>query len=178
MLVIRKDPDAGKEWRQKEKRETEDEMAGCHHQFNGHESGQTPGDGEGQGSLACCSLCGCRVRHDLVNEQVQTLWIMSLNPYNDLVRLLWLSSPFYRWTKLKLRGEAPWLRSRLLWGHSKCTLEPGFEPRSAISEPMASQQTILYGGKSLNLSGPQFSHLNEKDIREMTSGARSSSFYD
>ena len=29
-----------------------------HHQFNGHELGQTPGDGEGQGSLACCSPWG------------------------------------------------------------------------------------------------------------------------
>jgi len=28
-------------------------MVGCHHQFNGHELGQTPGDGEGQGGLAC-----------------------------------------------------------------------------------------------------------------------------
>ena len=37
---------------------TEDEMAGWHHQFNGHELGQTPGDGEGQGSLECCSLWG------------------------------------------------------------------------------------------------------------------------
>ena len=30
-------------------------MAGWHHQCNGHELGQTPGDGEGQGGLACCS---------------------------------------------------------------------------------------------------------------------------
>ena len=34
---------------------TEDEMVGWHHQLNGHEFEQTPGDGEGQGSLACCS---------------------------------------------------------------------------------------------------------------------------
>ena len=33
----------------------EDEMIGWHHQFNGHECKQAPGDGEGQGSLACCS---------------------------------------------------------------------------------------------------------------------------
>ena len=38
---------AGKEWRQ-EKGTTEDEMAGWHHQLNGHEFEQTPGDGEGQ----------------------------------------------------------------------------------------------------------------------------------
>ena len=31
----------------------EDEMVGQHHGLNGHESEQTPGDNEGQGSLAC-----------------------------------------------------------------------------------------------------------------------------
>jgi len=40
------------------KRATEDKMVGWHHWFNGHELGQTPGDGEGQGSLACCSPQG------------------------------------------------------------------------------------------------------------------------
>ena len=34
---------------------TEDEMVGWQHQLNGHEFEQAPGDGEGQGSLACCS---------------------------------------------------------------------------------------------------------------------------
>ena len=34
---------------------TEDEMVGWHHQLNGHEFEQTLGDGEGQGSLVCCS---------------------------------------------------------------------------------------------------------------------------
>ena len=33
-------------------------MAGWHHQCNGHELGQTLGDGEGQGGLACCSPWG------------------------------------------------------------------------------------------------------------------------
>ena len=36
---------------------TEDE-SGWHHQFNGHELGQIPGDGEGQGSLECCRPWG------------------------------------------------------------------------------------------------------------------------
>ena len=39
---------------------TEDEMVGWHHHLNGHESEQTLGDGEGQGSLACCSPWGCK----------------------------------------------------------------------------------------------------------------------
>ena len=34
---------------------TEDEMIGWHHQLNGREFEQAPGDYEGQGSLACCS---------------------------------------------------------------------------------------------------------------------------
>ena len=35
-------------------------MVGWHHQFNGHEFEQTLGDGEGQGSLPCCSPWGCK----------------------------------------------------------------------------------------------------------------------
>ena len=50
-----KDPDAGKDWRQEEKGMTDNEMVGWHHRPNGHGCEQTPGDGEGQGSLACCS---------------------------------------------------------------------------------------------------------------------------
>ena len=53
--LIGKVPDAGKDWGQKEKKVSENEMAGWHHQCNGHELGQTSGDGEGQRALACCS---------------------------------------------------------------------------------------------------------------------------
>ena len=56
--LIWKDPDVGKDWRQEEKRTTEDEMVGCHHQLNGHEFEQAPGIGDGQGGLACCILWG------------------------------------------------------------------------------------------------------------------------
>ena len=55
-----KEPDAGKDWRREEKGMTEVEMVGWHHRLNGYELGQTPGDGEGQGSLACCSPRGCK----------------------------------------------------------------------------------------------------------------------
>ena len=40
---------------------TEDEMVGWHHRLNGHESEQTPGVGDGQGGLACCSPWACKV---------------------------------------------------------------------------------------------------------------------
>ena len=60
--LIRKDPDAGKDWRPEEKGATEDEMAGWHHWLDGCEFEQTPegvadgqGVDDGQGSLACYS---------------------------------------------------------------------------------------------------------------------------
>ena len=54
-----KDPNGGKDWRRKEKRVAEDEIVGWHHRFmSGYEFEQTPGDGEGQGSLVCCSPWG------------------------------------------------------------------------------------------------------------------------
>ena len=58
--LIGKDPDAGRDWGQEEKRMTEDEMVGCHHWINGHEFGWTLGTGDGQGVLACCLLRGHR----------------------------------------------------------------------------------------------------------------------
>ena len=45
---------------------TEDEMVGWHHQLDGHEFEQALGVDDGQGSLACCSPCGCK---DLDNTE-------------------------------------------------------------------------------------------------------------
>ena len=55
---MRKDPDAGKDWRQEEKGMTEDEMVVEHHWLNGHGFEQALGDCEGQGSLECCCPWG------------------------------------------------------------------------------------------------------------------------
>ena len=49
---------ARKDWRQLEKGETEEEMVEWYHWLNKHEFEQAPGDGDGQGSLACCSPWG------------------------------------------------------------------------------------------------------------------------
>ena len=54
--LIGKNPDAGKDWRRENKGMTEDEMVGWHHQLDGHEFEQAQEVGDGQGSLACCSL--------------------------------------------------------------------------------------------------------------------------
>ena len=58
--LIGQDPDAGKNWSQEEKGKTEDEMVGRHHWLHGHEFEQTPGAGDGQGGLVCCSSWGLK----------------------------------------------------------------------------------------------------------------------
>ena len=70
-LLIGKDTDAWKDWRQKVNQVAEDKMFRSYHQLIGHEFEQTPGDSKGQGILACCSpwshkesdttLTGCSV---------------------------------------------------------------------------------------------------------------------
>ena len=67
--LIRKDPVAGKDWRQEEKGMTEDEMVGWHHWLDGNEFEQALGGSEGQGSLECYSPWGCRVGQDQGTEQ-------------------------------------------------------------------------------------------------------------
>ena len=73
--LIGKDPDAGKDWRQEENWVAEDEMVGWHHWNNGHEFEQTPGDGEGQRRLLCCSPWGSKEsdRTEQLNKNNVTL---------------------------------------------------------------------------------------------------------
>ena len=51
----------------------EDEMVGWHHRINGHQLGQTPGDSEGLGGLACYSSLG--------SKELDTTW--QLNNKNN-----------------------------------------------------------------------------------------------
>jgi len=75
--LIGKDPDAGKDLRQEEKERTEDEMTWWHHWLDGHEFEQTPGVGDGQGGLECCSPWG-RKESDMTEQlnwtELSPLW--------------------------------------------------------------------------------------------------------
>ena len=53
-------------------------MVGWHHQLNGHEFQKTPGDGEGQESLVCCSPWGCKNNN---NNSMPTLQSSSGNTH-------------------------------------------------------------------------------------------------
>ena len=86
--LIGKDPDAGKDWGQWEKRVTENEMVGWHHWLNGHEL-QTLGDGIGQGSLACCSPWG-RKESDTIEQLNNNN--MDVEKTKNIARI-WSSNP-------------------------------------------------------------------------------------
>ena len=58
--LIAKDSDAGRDWGQEEKGTIQDEMAAWHHGLDGRQYEWTPGDGDGQGGLACCYSWGCK----------------------------------------------------------------------------------------------------------------------
>ena len=65
--LIGKDSDAGRDWEHEEKEMTKDEMAGWHHWLDGRESAWTPGDGDGQGGLACSNSWG-RKKSDMTEQ--------------------------------------------------------------------------------------------------------------
>ena len=67
-----KNPDAGKDWRQNEKRAAENEMVRGHHRLNGHEFDQTLGDSGGQRNLACYNPWGGK-------ESDMTQWLNNNN---------------------------------------------------------------------------------------------------
>ena len=67
---------------------TEDEMVGWHHRLNGHDFEQTLGNGEGQGSLACCNPWGCK-ELDMAerlnnNKRLQLILNVKVQGYNDI----------------------------------------------------------------------------------------------
>ena len=92
--LIGKDPDAGKDWRQKEKGTTEDEMVGWHHWLYGHEFEQALGFGDGQGSLVCCSPRG-RKESDMTEwlYGIELIMIFDLSTWPKLVNVFGLDFP-------------------------------------------------------------------------------------
>ena len=123
--LIRKGPDAGKDWRREERGTTEDEMVGWHHQLNGHEFEWTVGDGEGQGSLVCCSPWG-RKKWDT------TEWLK--NHYLDITGLF-----FKRVDRIEFNKE-PELVPSMSGGNqiAACPLSPTADDPLALPSPTSS----------------------------------------
>ena len=90
-------PDAGKDWGQKEKRVSEDELSGWHHQCNKHELGSTWGDGEGQEGLVCCSPWGHK-ESDTIGQLNNTLGVESKERWFSHLLWCWPTDISPRWT--------------------------------------------------------------------------------
>ena len=78
--LIGKDSDGGMDWGQEKKEATEDEMAGLHHWLDGRDSEWTPGVGDGQGGLACCSSWVCKESE--TTELLNWTELRYINPFN------------------------------------------------------------------------------------------------
>ena len=101
---IRKDPNAGKDWRQEEKGMTEDKMVGWHHWLNGPEFEHALGDGEGQGSLECCSPWG-RTELDRTEQ---------LNNNKSRMRF-WIQAGYELWSTLPIEARKEVRLKALKW---------------------------------------------------------------
>ena len=129
--LIGKDPDAGKDWGQEEKGMTENEMVGWHHQLNGDGFGWTPGVGDGQGSLACCSSWGHK-------ESDMTEWL--------------------NWTELTLGifiWNHQWIYLLLFPSCYYIKLQPWHAKPSAIRHGFLE----VWKSESWNLAAPQLKNL-------------------
>ena len=100
-LLIRKDPHAGKDWRQEDKGMIEDKMVGWHLWVNGHEFEQALGDGEGQGSMVCYISRCCK-------EWDMTEWLNNNKTFcQDDGRVCLRMKPTNK--KAELRDRKRWL---------------------------------------------------------------------
>jgi len=108
--LIGKDPDAGRDWGQEEKGKTEDEMAGWHHWLDAHESGWTPGVGDGQGGLACCDSWGRK-------ESDMTEWLNWLEIKDNKIKSLFLSNTCnFSWGQKHIKKD-----QSILWQAPSCS---------------------------------------------------------
>ena len=105
--LIGKDPNAGRDWGQEEKGMTEDEMAGCHHQLDGHKFEWIPGVGDGQGGLVCCSLWG----HKELDMTEWLNWTEPINLWQRSKNSGWFLHIFYISIQISPKSNPLWLYS-------------------------------------------------------------------
>ena len=126
--LIRKDPDAGKDWRQEEKGMTEEEMVGWHHWLSGHEFEQALGVVDGQGSLPSYTLWG----HKELHKTEQLTWLTLL------LKRLW-----FRFHILIAWGSLLWKYSECVFLNKKPIFSGGATLSSCVCMGMITNHNLL-----------------------------------
>ena len=108
--LVGKDSDAGRDWGQ-EKGMTEDEMAGWHHQLDGHEFEWTLRVGDGQRGLACCNSWGRKVRHDWVTELNWT----DVGTRDQIANIHWIIEKAKEFQKTPTSTSLTTLKPLIVW---------------------------------------------------------------
>ena len=151
--LIWKDPDAGKDWGQEEKDTTQDEMAGWHHWLNGHEFEYTPGVGDGQGGLECCSPWG-RKELDMTEQ-------LNWTELNWTVGLIFILTGNTKWFIFKF--QIYWGITDIQTWFLKCTCMPQLEsPHAATSERTCPRARAPQQGKPTSHNLRTSMHRNQE----------------
>ena len=156
---------AGKDWRQEEEEAAEDEIAGWHHQLNGREFEQTPGDSEGQRSLLCCRPRDCKESEttEWLNNKdyISTChsnfcWIVRTEPTNNIYTLfdgsekgetifpeqsILISLCFAQYSSLKMFQNWEQIRESQVYGPRQVRME---RKTSCISKILQQMQAKLF----------------------------------
>jgi len=154
-----KKTDSGKDWGQEEKGTTE-EMVGWHHQLSGRKFEQTLADGEGQGSLECCSPWG--------HKQLDTTERLDSNYYSPRAEI--------EETQPKLPDSGSHLQAGSCFqGKGDVpTLVPGLRELSAAAQTRAQPTAGLKAwGLTLLTDGDpvlRMGHLSHQSVRLLREG--------
>ena len=128
--------DAGTDWGQEETGTTEDEMAGWRHWLYGRVSEWTPGDGDGQGGLACCNSWG-RKESDTTERLNWTELRVSYSPL-PFSTFSFLSFFFFPTFSFCLPGVETFQGNKAVRGKKCCAEVPGFNDQGIGSEEKGS----------------------------------------
>ena len=145
-----KRPWCWKDWRQEEKGTSEDEKVGWHHQLNWHELEQALGAGDGQGSLACCSLWSCK-------ESDTTEWLNWTDARLSCYSCIWLCNPVD--CSPPCSSVHGILQARIL-KNTIYSSRGSSRPRDLNQHPL---HLLLWQAGSLSLPPPRKPHLSSKN---------------
>ena len=148
-------PDAGKDRRQEEKGLTEDEMVGWHHRLNAHESEQIPGDSEGQGCLACCSLWALAKSWTWLSDRTIT-GTQPLSLFYTSSRVVFTPQSQRGGVWQSIRGTLSKIFTSWSFAEKNCRLPPSVKTLVFIAVPLPVRGTIYISLLIPSLSPSRF----------------------